>query len=208
MGTVVVPDVGLLVELPSTGPGSLKSKSARNSRHVHDDRSLLTRSTNNFCLFFGPGRAFALAPSSTPSPSSLFVPAFGPDVPFATAFSEGVSEALGCIGGGEDFGSDFAATIFTISVEIGPDGGGAVVVFDTGVLRGFSWGKRESIDGDRVNFTVRLDFEPLPERAVAGGVATLDDEVPRLSEVLVLVFPTMVCYGPVSLLRPVLPVWT
>lgn len=121
----------------------------------------------------------------------------------------------GCVGGGDDIGSAFDATTFTFSINVGAGGGGAVegldrAGLDRAALRGgLSWGKRESFDGDTVNFTMRLDFGPLPERSVAGGVETLDSEVePRRREVVFRVFPPMVCYNRVSPLRSVLPAWS
>ena len=80
------------------------------------------------------------------------------------------------------------------------DGGGAVGVLDEGTLRvGFSWGKRESMVDDTCNFTMRLVFELLPERTVAGGVATLDSEdEARRRAVVDLVFATMACCNRLS----------
>lgn len=80
------------------------------------------------------------------------------------------------------------------------DGGGAVVVLDGGALRvGFSWGNRESIVDDTFNFTMRLGFKLLPERTVAGGVATLDSEdEARRTEVVDLVFAPMACCSRLS----------
>jgi hypothetical protein len=94
----------------------------------------------------------------------------------------------------------------TFSFWVGFGGGGAAVGFDGRGLRGgLSWGNRESIDDDRLNLTIRLGFEPLPERSVAGGVETLDNELdPRRSEFVVLVFPPMICDDPVSPWRGVL----
>lgn len=82
-----------------------------------------------------------LALSSNPSPSSLFVPALGPAVPFEATFSEGVSGLSGCGGEGEGFCSDFTGTTLAFSFETGAGGGGgggsggAVVLFDGGALR-------------------------------------------------------------------------
>lgn len=138
-----------------------------------------------------------LALSSTPSPSSLFVPAFRPAVCFEVTLSEGVSGLSGWGGEDEDFCSDFTGTTFAFSLVVGAaeGGGAAVVVLDGGAFRvGFSWGNRERIVDDTINFTMRLGFEPLPERTAAGGVASLDSEdEARRREVVDLVFAPMVC---------------
>lgn len=73
----------------------------------------------NFCLFFGPGLLFDLALSSTPSPSSLFTPVFGPDEPFWVMSTVEIGGFSGALGAGEVFVSDLISAELAFSLETG-----------------------------------------------------------------------------------------
>lgn len=83
-----------------------------------------------FCLFFGPGRTLDLALSSTPSPSSLFVPVLGPGAGFWLTLSVGTSETSGVSGADGVLGSDLTPADFVFSFErvgVVEGGGGGFV---------------------------------------------------------------------------------
>lgn len=75
--------------------------------------------TYSFCLFFGPGLGLDFMLSSTPSPSSRFVPVFGPELDFWLVVSRGVSGSSGRLGAGDALISDLAATALVFSVKTG-----------------------------------------------------------------------------------------
>lgn len=84
----------------------------------------LGRSAYSFCFFFGPGLLFDLGFSSTPSPSSLFMPVLGPVAPFWFAsITEGTD-----IPGGLGAGDNLISVLMSTTVGFSSDGAVAIGV--------------------------------------------------------------------------------
>jgi len=66
--------------------------------------------THSLGFFLGPGRALTFTGSSTPAPSSLFVPVFGLDGSFFTDSSAGGGTAFETAGAGVSFASDLVSS--------------------------------------------------------------------------------------------------
>ncbi len=80
-------------------------------------------------FFFGPGLALDLVAPSTPAPSSLFIPVFGPGSPFWELSSAGDGLMVGTVDTGVGVGLALGSGLITAFVSAGVAGSRGAIVF-------------------------------------------------------------------------------